>query len=65
MSFWRENRRITWHGMAAPRAAVRVATCTNEELLDALLLEFKGLFAEPVGLPPARALDHQIHLMPG
>lgn len=51
--------------MAAPRTIARVATCTNEELLNALLLEFKGLFAEPVGLPPARALDHRVHLMPG
>lgn len=42
-----------------------MTTCTNEDLLDALLLEFEGLFVEPMGLPLERHLDHRIHLLPG
>lgn len=64
MTFWREGRQITWHGIAASRPTARVTTFTNEELLDTLLLEFEGLFADPIGLPPAHHLDHRIHLQP-
>lgn len=35
-----------------------------QELKD-LLQEFAMLFSEPAGLPPSRAYDHAIHLLPG
>jgi hypothetical protein len=38
------------------------ATTEAGPLLEALLLSFGGLFADPVGLPPKRAHDHHIIL---
>jgi hypothetical protein len=38
---------------------------TTPILVKELLGEFKELFAEPQSLPPRRAIDHQIPLIPG
>lgn len=65
MTFWREGHRIQWRGMATPRTAACMATCAIDKLLDTLLQEFDGLFAELVGLTPEHTLDHWIHLLSG
>lgn len=42
----------------------RVVILTDRDLLRLLMEELKAVFAEPMGLPPARNLDHHIHLHP-
>jgi hypothetical protein len=42
----------------------RVATLATDNLIQLLLAEFADLLAVPQGLPPTRALDHRIHLLP-
>ncbi|KAK1646483.1 hypothetical protein QYE76_064288 [Lolium multiflorum] len=39
--------------------------CEDRALLDSLLAAFSDVFTEPQGLPPPRAHDHHIHLIPG
>jgi hypothetical protein len=64
MLFWRDDHRILWFGLDAPRdAAVRAAAPDN--LLQLLLVEYADLFAAPQGLPLPRQADHHIHLLPG
>lgn len=46
-----------------------VAETTEKHCIPAavnkLLEEYKDVFAEPTKLPPKRALDHKIELLPG
>ena len=64
MSFWHRDHRVLWHGIAGvPTPSLRA--CRADNLLDALLADFAPVFAEPQGLPPARACDHHITLVQG
>ncbi|WVZ83088.1 hypothetical protein U9M48_030268 [Paspalum notatum var. saurae] len=58
MAFQRANCRITWIGIDAPRPVELWATTLHDgELMTALLDEFTGVFQEPQGLPPQRAIS--------
>jgi hypothetical protein len=53
-------------GPAAPQLALMAAALDETHpLLDDLLQQHSNIFTEPQGLPPARACDHRIHLLPG
>jgi hypothetical protein len=64
MSFQRQGRPVSRTGMASPSVPTLGATSEAGPLLEALLLSFGGLFADPVGLPPKRAHYHRIILKP-
>lgn len=64
MSFWRANHRVRWRGVPGPPGP-QLRMTTGDEILGLLLEEFKDIFATPSGLPPPRARDHHIHLLPG
>lgn len=59
MSFWREDHRVTWQGMAAP-ATIHTHNVVGEDIMLALQHEFADLFESPRGLPLARRHDHRI-----
>jgi hypothetical protein len=71
MVLWHHDRRVLWKGIGSPRSDIpptdRFHSVRNDEraLLDRLLESFAIVFAMPVGLPPRRACDHCIHLLPG
>lgn len=58
MVFWRDDRRLEWHGLPAPY----LLGTMGEDVLDALLSTFAELFREPRGLPLARDCNNRIHL---
>ena len=64
MAFQREGRTVCWRGVAPPTAPGLHAATTDDSLLEGLLGSFDDVFAEPKGLPPARARDHHIVLKP-
>jgi len=64
MAFWRRDRRIRWTDVTAPRAPALHAA-ERLDLLQLLLAVFGDLFDTPSSLPPVRACDHRIHLLPG
>ena len=74
MAFHRRGRRVLWTGMGAPSAvpslprhlhSLVAAKESEADLLERLLASFDDVFAPPIGLPPARPCDHQIHLKVG
>jgi len=60
----RHGRQICWRGVAGPAPSGLFAASANAALLDALLLAFDAVFAEPCALPPPRSRDHNIVLLP-
>ena len=64
MSFRHGDHHVCWHGKVAP-ASPALKACNSTNLLDAIIAEFDGIFAEPSGMPPPRARDHGITLLPG
>jgi hypothetical protein len=66
MAFVRNGKRVVWHGVdTTPGPSTAALTGSQNDLMDALLDEFAGLFVEPQGLPPHRHLCHRICLKPG
>jgi hypothetical protein len=63
MSFWHGDHRVCWKGVAGP-AYPGLRACSTD-LMPSLLQEFATVFAEPSGMPPPRARDHRIVLVPG
>jgi hypothetical protein len=64
MTFQRQGRTISWTSVASPSTPALRATVDADALLDALLLAYGEVFADPKGLPPKRAHDHRITLKP-
>jgi hypothetical protein len=52
MSFQRLGRPVSWTRVDRPSVPTLGTTTEVGPLLEALLLSFGGLFADPVGLPP-------------
>ncbi|KAK1608875.1 hypothetical protein QYE76_032548 [Lolium multiflorum] len=52
-------------GLGSSGRPAHIHVCEGRALLDSLLAAFSDVFAEPQGLPPPRAHDHHIHLIPG
>jgi transposase InsO family protein len=65
LSFSRAGRTVTWQDVSQDRAPRLAATRAPTVHLDEVLEAFAAVFAEPTGLPPARARDHSIVLKPG
>ena len=65
MSFWHSDHRVEWSGLGSLGRPAHLHACEGKELLDSLLTTFTNVFADPQGLPPQRAHDHHIHLIPG
>lgn len=65
MSFWHSDHRVEWSGLGSLGRPAHLHACEGKELLDSLLATFTDVFADPQGLPPQRAHDHHIHLIPG
>jgi hypothetical protein len=52
MTFQRLGRTISWTSVASPSTPALRATVDADALLDALLLAYGEVFADPKGLPP-------------
>jgi hypothetical protein len=70
MTFWRQGRHIRWEGLGGTSPAPQLqlvsgADDADHPLLTHLLQQHGDIFKEPQGLPPPRACDHRIHLLPG
>eukprot|EP00267_Zea_mays_P045001 XP_020397235.1 uncharacterized protein LOC109941145 [Zea mays] len=65
VAFTRHGRPVCWEDVAARRTPRLDSITAPEALLEELLTTFDGLFAEPSGLPPPRARDHNIVLKSG
>jgi len=65
VAFTHRGRSICWADVAVQQGPRLAAITSPEDLLEELLSAFGGLFAEPAGLPPQRARDHNIVLKPG
>jgi hypothetical protein len=63
MSCWRDGHRVVWHGMASCGVFDAVHALLASDLMFLLHQEFKDVFATPIGLPPPRCHNHQIHLL--
>ena len=63
MSFWSDDHRVQWSGLPTTPTA-HVHACSTGDLLQLLLPEFADIFEKPQGLPPPRAGNHRIHLLP-
>jgi predicted aspartyl protease len=59
------DKRVLWRGVDPTPGPSLAQMTAGGALLDALLEEFAGLFAEPQGLPPRRRSSHRIRLKPG
>ena len=65
MTFHRNGEPVCWQGVQGPEAPTICTTTATPSLLDELLASFTDIFDEPHGLPPPRARDHGINLVPG
>jgi hypothetical protein len=65
MAFTRQGRSVRWADVTARQTPLLAATASPTALLDEMLSSFGGRFAEPIGLPPQRACDHNIVLKLG
>lgn len=61
---------IQWHheneiwALALMEPAAETSVANTPAKVQQLLSQYDGLFAEPDSLPPSRAYDHAIHLLP-
>ncbi|KAK1600979.1 hypothetical protein QYE76_016730 [Lolium multiflorum] len=70
MTFWRQGCHIRWEGLggASPAPQLQLVSGADDAehpLLTHLLQQHDAIFEEPRDLPPPRACDHRIHLLPG
>ena len=62
---FKRGKRVLWRGTDTPGFSAAALSGPGDNLMDALLEEFAGLFVEPQGLPPRRHLSHRFRLKRG